>query len=132
MSKGGRSIASLTSRSKHGTSRIVPQMPPGSVVDVCAQSSNWIATEYGIVCLRGLTGYERARALISIAHPDDREFLEKEAYRLNLLPKNFPVPMWPPEKRRYPDFNTERKNWKMPYGSIVWGNDFNDDGWSGK
>ena len=132
MSKGGRSIASLTSRSKHGTSRIVPQMPPGSVVDVCAQSSNWIATEYGIVCLRGLTGYERALALISIAHPDDREFLEKEAYRLNLLPKKFPVPMWPPEKRRYPDFNTERKNWKMPYGSIVWGNDFNDDGWSGK
>jgi acyl-CoA hydrolase len=131
-SKGGRSITTITSRSKHGTSRIVSQLPPGSVVDVCAQSASWVATEYGIVCLRGLTGYERAQALISIAHPDDREHLEKEAYRLNLVPKKFSVSMWPPDKRRYPDYKKERRDWKMPYGSIVWGCDFNDDGWSGK
>ena len=130
--KGGRSVATITSRSKHGTSRIMPQLPPGSVVDVPAHAASWVATEYGIVCLRGLTGYERANALISIAHPDDREFLEKEAYRLNLMPKKFPVPMWPPAKRRYPDFVKERKDWKMPYTSSLWGYDFIDDGWSGK
>jgi len=130
--KGGRSIAAITSRNKHSTSRIVPQLPLGCVVDVPAQATSWVATEYGMVCLRGLTGYERAKALISIAHPDDREHLEKEAYRLNLTPKKFPVPMWPPEKRRYPDFLKERKDWKMPYNSTIWGYDFTDDGWSGK
>jgi acyl-CoA hydrolase len=82
--------------------------------------------------LRGLSGYERAKALISIAHPDDREYLEKEAYRLNLIPRKFPVPMWPSEKRRYPDFMKERKGWKIPYNSVIWGYDFIDDGWSGK
>ena len=75
---------------------------------------------------------ERAQALISIAHPDDREHLEKEAYRLNLVPKKFSVPMWPPEERRYPDYVTERRDWKMPYASPVWGYDLSDDGWSGK
>jgi acyl-CoA hydrolase len=131
-SKGGRSIVAITSRNKHGMSRIIPQLPPGSVVDVPAQAASWIATEYGIVCLRGLTGYERVKALTFIAHPDDREYLEKEAYRLNLIPKNFPIPMWPSEKRRYPDFMKERRDWKMPYNSALWGYDFSDDGWSGK
>ena len=77
--KGGRGVASMTSRSKHGTSRIVPFLPEGSSVDVPAQLTNYVCTEYGIVNLRGLNGYERAAALISIAHPDDREWLEKEA-----------------------------------------------------
>lgn len=130
--KGGRSIVAMTSRSKHNTSRILSELPKGSIVDVPAQTTAWVATEYGIVCLRGLTGYERAKALISIAHPDDREHLEEEAYRLKLLPKKFPVPMWPSEERRYPDFMKERKDWKMPYNSVLWGYDFNDDGWSGK
>jgi acyl-CoA hydrolase len=131
-SKGGRSIVAITSRSKQGTPRIVPQLPPGSVVDVPAHTASWVTTEYGIVCLRGLSGYERAKALISIAHPDDREYLEKEAYRLNLIPRKFPVLMWPSEKRRYPDFMKERKGWKIPYNSVIWGYDFIDDGWSGK
>ena len=60
MSKGGRGVASMTSRSKHGTSRIVPFLPEGSSVDVPAQLANYVCTEYGIVNLRGLSGYERA------------------------------------------------------------------------
>ena len=80
-SKGGRGVASMTARSKHGTSRIVPFLPEGSSVDVPAQLSQYVCTEFGIVNLRGLSGYERASALISIAHPDDREWLEKEARR---------------------------------------------------
>ena len=41
--------------------------------------AQYIATEYGIVFLRGKNLAQRAKALISIAHPDDREELEKAA-----------------------------------------------------
>ena len=58
--KGGRGVAAMTPRSKHGTSRIVPFLPEGSSVDVPAQLANYVCTEYGIVNLRGLSGYERA------------------------------------------------------------------------
>ena len=130
LAKGGRGVAAATSRSKAGTPRIVPQLPPGSVVDVPAQLVSWVATEYGLVNLAGLSGYERVRALISIAHPDDRQNLEREAYKLNLLPKKFPVPMIGRE-RRYPDY-AERKDFKIPYASSLWGYDWLDDLWSGK
>ena len=125
LAKGGRSIAMGTSRSKHKTSRIVPQLPPGSVVDVPAQLVSWVATEWGIVNLRGLNGYERAEAIISIAHPDDREWLREEAYKLNLLPKKFPVSMKPEEggARRYPSYD-ERRNYKIPYSSRIWGHEY--------
>ena len=39
----------------------------------------YAATEYGVVCLSGLSLGERTRATISIAHPDFREELEKYA-----------------------------------------------------
>ena len=124
-SRGGRGVASLTSRSKHGTSRIVPFLPEGSSVDVPAQLTNYVCTEYGIVNLRGLSGYERAAALISIAHPDDREWLEKEARRNGLLAPKFPVSMFPQEgkARRYPSYD-ERRNYKMPFNSELWGFDW--------
>lgn len=115
----------MTSRSKHNTPRIVPFLPAGSVVDVPAQFANYVCTEYGIVNLRGLNGYERASALISIAHPDDREWLEQEAKKHGLLPPKFPVNFLPEEggNRRYPSYS-ERHNYKMPMGSAVWGYDW--------
>ena len=105
----------MTSRSKHGTSRIVPFLPEGSSVDVPAQLSNYVCTEYGIVNLRGLNGYERAEALISIAHPDDREMLSKVAHENGLLAPKFPVSMMPVEgkTRRYPSY-AERRDYKLP------------------
>ncbi|MEA4925487.1 MAG: acetyl-CoA hydrolase/transferase C-terminal domain-containing protein [Syntrophomonadaceae bacterium] len=126
VSKGGRGIAAATSRSKHQTSRIIPQLPPGSVVDVPAQLVSWVCTEYGMVNLRGLNGYERTEAIISIAHPDDREWLREEAYKLSLLPKHFPVSMKVTEtgSRRYPDHMKERKEYKIPYTSRMWGHDY--------
>ncbi len=121
-SKGGRGVASMTSRSRHGTPRIVPFLPEGSSVDVPAQLSHYVCTEYGIVNLRGLNGYERAAALISVAHPDDREWLEKEAKRCGLLAPKFPVSMLPREggARRYPSYD-ERRKYKLPYQGEIWG-----------
>ena len=124
-SKGGRGVASMTARSKHGTSRIVPFLPEGSSVDVPAQLANYVCTEFGIVNLRGLSGYERASALISIAHPEDREWLEKEARANGLLAPKFPVSMLPKEggARRYPSYD-ERRNYKIPLGGELWGFDW--------
>jgi acyl-CoA hydrolase len=132
-SRGGRSVASMTTRSRLGTSRIVPFLPEGSSVDVPAQFSNYICTEYGIVNLRGLNGYERAAALISIAHPDDREWLEKEARENGLLAPKFPVSMMPVEgkTRRYPSYSDRRK-YKIPYHGEIWGYDWEDGYQSGK
>jgi acyl-CoA hydrolase len=112
----------MTSRSKHGTSRIVPFLPEGSSVDVPAQLSQYICTEYGIVNLRGLNGYERAAALISIAHPEDRAWLEKEAKENGLLAPKFRVNMMPIEgkTRRYPSYD-ERRNYKLPLHGEVSG-----------
>jgi acyl-CoA hydrolase len=124
-SKGGRGVASMTARSKHGTSRIVPFLPEGSSVDVPAQLTNYVCTEYGIVNLRGLSGYERAAALISIAHPDDREMLEKAAKENGLLPPKFPVSMLPVEgkTRRYPSYS-DRRNYKMAFHGELSGFDW--------
>ncbi len=124
-SKGGRGVAAMTSRSKHNTPRIVPFLPAGTVVDVPAQMANYVCTEYGIVNLRGLNGYERASALISIAHPDDRPWLEEEAKKHGLLPPKFPVNFLAKEgvSRRYPSYSDRRK-YKIPMGSAVWGSDW--------
>jgi len=46
----------------------------------------YVVTEYGIVNLKGKSVPERALALISIAHPDFRETLLREAYAHRLIP----------------------------------------------
>ena len=72
-SRGGRSILAFTSTAKAGTcSRIVPVLPLGATVTSGRNDVDYIATEYGVVRLRGLTLRERALALTSIAHPDFR------------------------------------------------------------
>jgi acyl-CoA hydrolase len=49
----------------------------------------YVVTEYGMVNLKGRSIAERARALISIAHPDFREELERDAYEHRLIPRGF-------------------------------------------
>ena len=95
-------------------------------MDVPAQLANYVCTEHGIVNLRGLGGYERASALISIAHPDDREWLEKEARKHGLLAPKFPVTMCSDDGnacRRYPSYE-ERRGYKLPINSEIWGCDW--------
>ena len=82
-SKGGRSILAFHSTAAKGKlSRIVPRIDEGAVVTTTRTDVHYIVTEYGIADLRGKSVPERAKALISIAHPDFREDLEREAAKI--------------------------------------------------
>ena len=81
-SKGGKGILAFPSRSAKGQSKIKCSLTPGAVVTVPRNYVNYIVTEYGIASLKGKTISERARQLIAIAHPDDREELTRQAKEL--------------------------------------------------
>ena len=80
---GGRALHVLPSAARRGAvSRIVAQLPPGTIVTVPRTFVDYVITEYGIANLQGLTQRERALALIELAHPDFREALHAAARRL--------------------------------------------------
>ncbi len=82
--KNGKSFVALHSTAKKGTlSRIVCQLN-GPVTDP-RMDSHHVVTEFGCVCLKGLTIPERAKALIGLAHPDFRDKLAEEAKAAGLL-----------------------------------------------
>ena len=80
MSDEGVSMIALSSRTKKGMPKIVPTLHPGAGVVTPRADVHWIVTEYGSVNLRGKSLQERAKLLISIAHPDDREALDRAAF----------------------------------------------------
>ena len=80
MSEGGVSMIALASRTNKGMSKIVPTLHPGAGVVTPRADVHWVVTEYGAVDLRGKSLQERAKLLISIAHPDDREALDRAAF----------------------------------------------------
>ena len=82
MSRNGKAIVAMTSRTKNGQSKIVSMLKQGAGVVTPRASVQWVVTEYGAVNLYGHSIQERANMLISIAHPDDRERLEREAFDL--------------------------------------------------
>lgn len=88
LSNGGKSFICLSStfKDKDGNvkSRILPTLNPGSIVTDTRANVHYIVTEYGKVNLKGLSAWQRAEALISIAHPDFRDELIKEADKLNI------------------------------------------------
>ena len=84
LSSGGKSILAFESTTKQGKiSKIVPKLS-GVVTDL-RTDTQYIATEYGIINLKGLSSSERARQLISTAHPNFRDELTEAAKRLHLL-----------------------------------------------
>jgi len=87
-SKGGKGIISLSStfKDKAGKlhSRIVPFVEPGTIVTVPRSVVQYVATEYGMVQLNGKSTWQRAEALIGIAHPDFREELIKQAQQMKI------------------------------------------------
>lgn len=79
LSKGGRSILAFHSTAAGGSiSRIVSHLGEGACVCTNRADVHYIVTEYGIANLRGKSVHERAKALISIAHPDFRDQLKRE------------------------------------------------------
>jgi 4-hydroxybutyrate CoA-transferase len=87
-SEGGRSVIALPSSSTVGDarhSRIVPQLPPGTMVTVPRTYVDYVVTEQGIATLRGKTVRERAEELLAVAHPDVRADLRAQAQSLKLL-----------------------------------------------
>ena len=87
-SKGGKSFICLSStfKNKQGEvqSRIRPTLANGSIVTDTRANTMYVVTEYGMVNLKGLSGWQRAEALIGIAHPDFRDELIKEAEKMHI------------------------------------------------
>lgn len=82
----GKSILVLYSTAKNEeVSRIVSRFPAGTMVTTPRNDAHYIATEYGIVNLKGKSTRERALALISIAHPKFRDELMREAENMSLM-----------------------------------------------
>lgn len=91
-SNGGKSFICLSSTyDKRGErrSRIVLSLTQGNIVTTPRSDMMYVVTEYGMVNLKGKSVPERAQALISLAHPDFREGLEREAYQNRLIPRGF-------------------------------------------
>jgi acyl-CoA hydrolase len=80
LSEGGKPIIALPSRTAKGMARIVPFLKEGAGVVTTRAHVHYIITEYGIAYLFGKNLRQRASALINIAHPDDREGLEKACF----------------------------------------------------
>lgn len=76
-SVGGKAIIALTSRTHQGVSRIVPALRTGAGVVTTRAHVHYIVTEYGVADLWGKPLRERAKALLAIAHPEDRQKIEE-------------------------------------------------------
>ncbi|MFH0781893.1 MAG: acetyl-CoA hydrolase/transferase C-terminal domain-containing protein [Pseudomonadota bacterium] len=87
-SRGGKALICLSSSvvEKDGTrrSRIRPFLEPGTITTLPRVMVNYVVTEYGLINLKGKSTWERANALISIAHPDFREELTEHARKMNI------------------------------------------------
>lgn len=80
LSEGGKPIIAMQSVTGRGETKIVPSLKEGAGVVTTRAHVHYVATEYGIINLYGMSLKNRAKALIQIAHPDHRESLEKAAY----------------------------------------------------
>jgi acyl-CoA hydrolase len=76
----GKPIIAMSSVTDKGISKICPMLMEGAGVVSTRANIHWVVTEYGAVNLYGKTLQERAKMLISIAHPDHREMLDKASF----------------------------------------------------
>ena len=88
LSKGGKSFiccsSAFTTKDGELKSRIVPTLTPGSIVTDTRANVHYLVTEYGKVCLKGLSTWERTEAIIGIAHPQFRDQLIKDAEAMKI------------------------------------------------
>jgi len=80
LSEGGKAIIAMPSVTNKGISKIAPTLTEGAGVVTTRNHIHWFVTEYGAVDLYGKSLQERAKAIISIAHPDHREALDRAAF----------------------------------------------------
>jgi len=89
LSPGGKAFTCLYSTYKERDgklrSSIVPDLELGDIVTVPRTDVSYVATEFGVVNLRGRSSWQRAKLLISIAHPDFRDELEEAATKIGLI-----------------------------------------------
>ena len=81
LSNGGKPIIAMTSRTKKYTSKIVAELKPGAGVVTTRAQVHYVVTEYGVADLFGQTLGERAKLMIGLAHPDDKENLSKSWHK---------------------------------------------------
>ncbi|MRR16079.1 MAG: acetyl-CoA hydrolase/transferase family protein [Deltaproteobacteria bacterium] len=79
-SRGGKAVIAMPSVTATGVSKLAPILLPGAGVVTTRAHMHWLVTEYGAVNLYGRSLQERARLIISIAHPDHRETLDRSAF----------------------------------------------------
>lgn len=87
-SEGGKGLICINStfKKKDGSigSRIVPTLSPGTIVTCPRSVVHYVVTEYGCAQLKAKSAWQRAEALINIAHPDFREQLIKDAQAMGI------------------------------------------------
>ena len=92
LSKGGKSFICLSSamKGKDGQlkSRIVPTLTNGSICTDPRSTIQYLVTEYGMINLKGLNTWQRAEQIISIAHPQFRDALIKDAEKMGIWRKS--------------------------------------------
>jgi itaconate CoA-transferase len=83
-SRGGKSVIAFASTTRGGTiSKVVPRL--SGPVTTPRNEVHYVATEYGIINLKGLSSTDRAIALIGLAHPDYRGWLTDAAQSMHLI-----------------------------------------------
>ncbi|WP_299212774.1 acetyl-CoA hydrolase/transferase C-terminal domain-containing protein [uncultured Aquimarina sp.] len=92
LSDGGKAIIALPSITKKGFSKIVPCLKPGAGVVTTRAHVHYIVTEYGVANLYGKSLKQRAKALVDIAHPANREQLERAYFEQIEMNSFVPAP----------------------------------------
>lgn len=82
LSKGGKPIIALPSMTNKGVSRIVSSLKKGADVTTSRAHVHYLITEFGVAYLYGKSLRERTKSIIEIAHPDVREQLERDAFKI--------------------------------------------------
>jgi acyl-CoA hydrolase len=93
LSKGGKSFICCSStfmdkKAGKEVSRIRPTLANGSIVTDTRANIHYLVTEYGLVNLKGLATWQKAEAIISVAHPDFRDELIAEADKMGIWRKS--------------------------------------------
>lgn len=88
LSNGGKSFiccsSTFTTKTGELKSRILPTLEPGSIVTDTRANIHYLVTEYGKVNLKGLSTWQKCESIISVAHPDFRDELIKNAEQMHI------------------------------------------------